>query len=90
MLRAIGEYYLRLGALRLDKALVEFDVVDAGEGMPAFAAAERVKLVARHRIRPGIDALILKHLGIDKVIAHLVRGVGEQYRDLFGAPRDAL
>ena len=87
-LHAIAEDNLDLGARILDDAGVEVDVVDARERVHR-RAEFLAELFERQNIAVRVDARLVELVPVDKAVAHLVRGVGEQQHDLLAAHRHA-
>jgi hypothetical protein len=87
-LHAIAEDDLDLSAGVGDDAGVEVDVVDARERVHR-RAEFLAELFERQNIAVRVDARLVELVPVDKAVAHLVRGVGEQQHDLLAAHRHA-
>ena len=87
-LHAVAENDLDLSARILDNAGVEVDVVDARERVHRRAELF-AELRERQNVAVRVDARLVELVPVDKAIAHLVRGVGEQQHDLPAAHRHA-
>ena len=87
-LHAIAEDDLDLSAGVGDDAGVEVDVVDARERVHR-RAEFLAELFERQDIAVRVDARLVELVPVDKAVAHLVRGVGEQQHDLLAAHRHA-
>ena len=87
-LHAISEDDLDLSAGVGDDAGVEVDVVDARERVHR-RAEFLAELFERQNIAVRVDTRLVELVPVDKAVAHLVRGVGEQQHDLLAAHRHA-
>ena len=79
-----AQQQLRLAALVPDQIGIEVDVVHAGKGVDDVAEF-LPELGGGQHVAVGVDARRVEPVPIDQMVAHLVRGVGQQHHDFAAA-----
>ena len=83
-LHTVAEEDFDLGAGVGDDAGIEIDIINAGEGVHRRAEL-LAELLKRQNVAVRVNTRLVQLVPVDKAVAHLIRGVGEQQHDLLAA-----